>query len=1698
MDLLKRAITTDPNKKTKIKTKLRKIIKYNEMEPTKKALRKWLKVLSLSKLRDKDIIHAAKIIYGILNQRNQLDIFNAFNHWRHRNLFLREQYLKALLIKQIKTAQNVKEKMSDEARLRAALLKWRTNLISINYLESLKQIRKGCKLFKLGLKKMHEREILDNIKDLSKQNKKTNILNHVIIKLIPELERHNIKKYFDIWKSKINDTKRMKNKIKDLFEDYLYSDKVHNGLFNNPKKDIINLLKNYSDKKKEAAQKINKFVKGISVLLDHIRKMKIQKKLNSILNSKNDRLKDIKKIYFIRYYRQAQKLRNDQYATFLQRFIKKRLKKLFNNKNLIQKGVNIFNNFLKRKCFNKIKDDSNQKFIKAVLKKLFVKKEESDIEFLKETFNEWRNKIPLMRNLDSMIKIQNAFRNYLAKQKLNNLKLKDILLKKIHENNENKNKIILLAKLRDWLHRALKTKHNDAATVIQREYRKKMEENKNKNAKDKLKNLFKKNIKHKLANIMEKVSRILGGKGLVVYKALQDCFYRNPFNKLVNNLKSIGQINQLKKIQPKIHDRLRKYYLPKALKKWKENTYDQTIKHTINLQKFLREQYDKKMKKDKERREKLLSDIINKKIKNDKYKLVLPLNIWKKQVKMEKMNEAANKIQNKFREKLSNKKMKNLKTMKKIIKLVNNFKKKTFIDVIKKVKDKKDVQEKRKKSLKITLSRKIFFNDKTNLRAYFNRWKKIVQKMKDNATRIANAYRSYKARKERNRLEKINDIINKYFLKHEKKDNINVLSKLRKWNNKSELMKLNDKIVILQRFFKPKIAKIRNDKFKQYFIDNSKNKIYKLLSLVGKFNKLQQALNKPNLNRFMNNLKEIKNDKNRNYQLSKSIRKTNNKTKIYLLSKYLKRWRDNNKKIADKKNDSSSIIQRAFKGYKARKEKDRLLTIKQLVHKFILKKDNLINNKLYSALRKWAANVRGIICNENAQKIQKSWRKFQDKVNKDKELARKLKIQKGLEKLLNIKFGSKHVFDRIESENNRKIFEQFNDLLKNKRLDHLKDCFDKIKKRAFDNVLRKAITIPDTLRKRIIKKFISILKDKTDKLGKKRGAEKIIKNWKIYLNRKKQKNKKKILRKVLAHLIKRKSNVLKNYFNKWSNTAKKKTIKFVKERIAKFLENTFKTVKARKNWEVLYNKYNIKNRNLNLFNVIKKLKQLILLNKFKKPLVNIARKKFFEKMKNNKKKKIIHIKYSELLPKRNDRNNNDILKHYLQKWRNKTHKLNEREDKFENALNILDKKQLIDDADTLNKIMILKKLYHDIPLVRAKYFIQKIKENADRKNKYNKLTEDILKSKNYLDIQKKEQLMDKIYKLYFYNKINGLFNAFKKYNDRARNFHGDELLQKLLSIKNKFSTYNYNNKLSLTHRPKTLKMKFKNKKEKKGKIISEQNVPMKIVLPNLIKHLETLINRRKRDAFDKVKKELINRNFSKLFKKFNNKIIEPHEREFIKKLRRENKYSETRPIYQTKLFKLFRRKYIKTITTSLVRPSRLYRLFYLVNMTIMHTNIAEQRYHRELIRKWRFVSFTKKMARKKLELMYKNLHASYLQMADEIFGDDKVNPSVFKEFEKFGHNVGMFTGQEPEVDEELNKKYYSAVDKKYVFTKRASGIISEVEDLKKEELLEEMNEGYEVKEDEIKRSATQSSKIKQQFDSLKKKGLTSKDYFTKK
>ena len=251
----RKAMNTDPNRMKKIKTRLRRFIKHNEEEPKAKAFFKWRRIVDLLKARDKDIYQAQRIIAIELRKNDKKNLIYALSKWRGKAYILRDRYLKGLLMKQIKSSQVIKEQMNNEAKLRAAFLKWRFNLIPIDYLDRLKQIRKGCKLFKLSLRKLHEENILNNIKDLAKYNKKKYLLSDIILSVRPKLANYHLKRCLDIWKSKLGDTQRMKNKLHLLLEDYVYSDKVHDGLFKQPKDDIIDLLKNYYDLKNDEGNK---------------------------------------------------------------------------------------------------------------------------------------------------------------------------------------------------------------------------------------------------------------------------------------------------------------------------------------------------------------------------------------------------------------------------------------------------------------------------------------------------------------------------------------------------------------------------------------------------------------------------------------------------------------------------------------------------------------------------------------------------------------------------------------------------------------------------------------------------------------------------------------------------------------------------------------------------------------------------------------------------------------------------------------------------------------------------------------------------------------------------------------------------------------------------------------------------------------------------------------------------------------------------------------------------------------------------------------------------------------------------------------------------------------------------------------------------------------------------------------------------
>ena len=1690
------AMNTDPNRLKKIKTRLRRFIKRNEEEPRAKAFYKWRNKIKMLQFRDKDLLRAQKIILNNLRMNDKKTLNYYMSTWKKKVQQIREQYLKSLLVKQIKTSQIVKEQITNESRLRSALLKWRSKLVPIDYLDRLKQIRKGCKLFKRGLKKRDERQIFDNINELAKYNRKNTLLKIIINEINPEIAKYHMKRCLDIWKSKVPDTQRMKNKIHLLFEDYLYSDKVHDGLFRNSKEDIINLFKQYYDKKKRAADKISKFAKNINLVKKYREKMLAILKLNKILNNKEKALNEIKRIQFIRYYRQAQKLKNDENARIIQKFIKEKLRKLFDKKQLIQKGADAFNVFIIKKIFNNIKDKAKDNYTTKVIKNTIIRQEKANNDSLRNAFNKWRNIIPEIKKHEAANKIINLFRTNKSKNIRDNLRLRIIKLINIYENYEDKNRKKLYWSLQEWLRRALIIKNNENARTIQRFCRMKMQQHNEKVAKEKLRDLFKKDTKHKLAQIMERSSRIIGGKGEVVYKALQDILYRNPYDKFIDNLKFLGKVNTLKKIQPKIHEIIKEYYLPKYLKRWKENTYDVTVRQTKILQKFLRDQYAKKMERDRQRREELLFEIVQRKQKNNLYKLQLPFNIWSKKAKLANMNESATKIQNIFRKYLAKEKAKDLSSQDKWKYLIRKIIYRNAVDGLKNAGTEKNLKINQKKILKIIYEKKVYEDGQSSLKRYMDKWRRYVKNYNDKVNKIQNNFRIFLANKEKNRLKRINDILKKTVLKTDKTLTDTLRSKLRKWNNRVKLINYNENSRIIQRFIRPKLARLLFNKFQNFFYDNGQKKAIKLLVLVGKMNKLLHALNRPSVQRFRNNLEKITTNNKINDNLRNIVTKENDKKNQNMINKYFYKWANTIDKLKKKENDSASIIQRAFLRFKALEQKNKLKKIKELLIKLTIQKHNISNNKLYIYFTRWLSNARIMAINENARIIQDFCRGIMKRCKEQKDLNNKLRMNKGILKLVDIRFGKDFITEKIISEINRNKFKKFNDSLKNHKLNTLKECFDKIKKTAFDNQLKNALKVPDSFRERILKKIITIWKENTDKLARKKGANTIIKNWRIYNLKKKKENRDQILKDIFIKLYNKDSDMKKKYFNRWKDMNNKIKDEFAKKRVAKYIAERFRISNARQNWKKLSKNILLKNRNNDLFELINRTKKYVYLNKLKNPFIEIARRTFITKLKDDKRKEDVLDKLNNIIPRRDDTNNEIILRKYFLKWIEQKDKINKRENNLRKAMDEIEKRMIKTNVEKINDAMLVHKFNHDLPYIRSKLFFSNLRKNAENKNKLENLAKTLQNADNEIKNQNKQKLLNKILKLYAYKKIEGLINACNDYdNTILKPKYGKEFLQKLFVNMTNRSQYNYENRIDSTNKPKTTKLLFKKKvlKNDNNKIIEDKQAPIKKCLPGFVAYLDRKIKDRNQGSLNQIKRFYASNKFCYLLKKFTNKQILPPKEDVIEVMKREKKYSQTRPLYQIKLFKLLRKKYIREITTKLEEPSRLYKLFYLINVTQMHKKITNQRFFREMIRKWRFIAFTKKMARRKLELMYKNLHASYMQMADEIFGDDEVNPSVIKQFEMFGNNVGMFTAQEPEVGEELKKKYYTTVDKRYVFKNDGSTNSELRKTFTKEQIIMEKEEVEEEKE-VVSESRPINKDLSRSFREVKSNGFQRK-YF---
>ena len=202
-----------------------------------------------------------------------------------------------------------------------------------------------------------------------------------------------------------------------------------------------------------------------------------------------------------------------------------------------------------------------------------------------------------------------------------------------------------------------------------------------------------------------------------------------------------------------------------------------------------------------------------------------------------------------------------------------------------------------------------------------------------------------------------------------------------------------------------------------------------------------------------------------------------------------------------------------------------------------------------------------------------------------------------------------------------------------------------------------------------------------------------------------------------------------------------------------------------------------------------------------------------------------------------------------------------------------------------------------------------------------------------------------------------------------------------------------------------------------------------IKIKKLIKKIEDL---QKILALRKLFNAGIPNKFCELYKKFaKQKMLNP-ERELFDLLKSDSLFKQALGDNNLKLYLLLRKYFIRKCADVMEGSSRLYRLLYLIKLVLMHKTIAYQRFVREMIRRWRFSSFIQNMARRKLELLYKNLHVSYLQVANEVFGDKGVgDASVVKEFERFSNKIGTFVNENYQFSYEAN--FCENINKKYIF-----------------------------------------------------------------
>ena len=888
--------------------------------------------------------------------------------------------------------------------------------------------------------------------------------------------------------------------------------------------------------------------------------------------------------------------------------------------------------------------------------------------------------------------------------------------------------------------------------------------------------------------------------------------------------------------------------------------------------------------------------------------------------------------------------------------------------------------------------------------------------------------------------ERLKEILNDLLKRFDSKNGDLLRAKLYQWKSNSDYLKLIEGVKAIQRYTRRKLGHRLQKKRKQLVDKFAKKLVYRRLLQLAQINTLKNTLKYIYSKKVFEKLKSFNKKNNQSDILKKLLEKADENRNKLLLKTYFSRWKNISNGLYNKEDKSITKIQSAIRSYLMKKKAQILLKRKELLNKFIKRKEH--RSLLEYFFRKWQKNAMLDLCDESATLIQTQFRKYNAKLKLDKLKENADNYKNLCDALSHIKGQPKEFFDKMKKIRRAYVLGDLAQKLDEKRKNNLKDAFDNLKTNNKLNLLKNIINKTDDRENNKLKYYL----DKWRKQAKK-GQN---------------------LKNKIGNLFDKKDEKenlnLNCALNKWLYKAKlikcdinQTRIGFFCKKILHKLDKEKELKNIQNKWRKLSNQLLHGDINSDIKDILKNIKYLNGLKKAENGIVKKNRKNVLKKLMNNDKENIWKEKMKNILDFMNKNNLDNNLNHYLNKWKNINDEMNKKEKKLENAMEILDYINKLKKIKTLNDVFLNKRLFNTIKNIKALIALRKLKNLAKEDRKNSLLGNDLNKVYKEFIIEYKDKLMIKIYKMYVYkildNLIKKLYDMLLKKSIIPKN----QFMNKLNKISINDKEFSYRKTKTLEREPKINNLQFRNKpkENKKNKLlnnnIKSNAIAFNVIIPELLDYLNDIFLKRKKDAYDLIKDKSRNELFTNCLKSYLDKKILPEKKKLYDNLQNNKRILLSEGPLKAKLFKLLRKKALNNILNKddLEKLSRLLKLMDIIKLTKITERLIKERFLKVLIRKWRFIAFSLSISKQKLSFLYKYFHAVYLEIINNVFGEQESNPSVIKEFERFGSSLGLWQNDKPEIYSE--KKKFEKLTKIKMKYSTAAGANLTKSDLNKEE-----------------------------------------------